>query len=238
VGSYPLTAAEPSPVVARMLEHEIQVYLQEVRAVAEHRHGALRTGAIRLGSLSLLPSEQALRAAVEQQEEIEFGHPGHGRGVGRIALGLAEIIGLPDRQVEQLQRAALLHDAGKLALDSALWGARGTLRAEDRTLLEVHPRFGHDLAAEAGLPETVLQTILYHHERWDGRGYPHGLSQDDIPMQARILALAEVIDSGLRTTYRRPALTPHQVGAILENGAGSQWDPLLARKAARILRGH
>jgi putative nucleotidyltransferase with HDIG domain len=189
------------------------------------------------GALPNLDSEDDLRRAVEAQEEEEFGHRGHGLGVARIAAGLAEAMGLTSRQLDELHIAALLHDGGKIILDRALWGCRGTIIAWQRRLMEAHTSFGSELADRVGLADAVVRTILHHHERWDGRGYPARLAGDAIPLSGRILFVAEAVDSMLRESYRRPAMQPRQATAVLEAGAGRLWDPRVAHHAARLVRG-
>jgi putative nucleotidyltransferase with HDIG domain len=187
-----------------------------------------------------LPSfagETDLRLAVEAQEEEEFGHVGHGLGVARIAAGLAAAMGLPTEVLDSLRTAALLHDGGKLALDRALWEGRGTILPWQRKLMEAHASFGSALAEQAGVPDTAVMAILHHHERWDGTGYPAKLQGDLIPLPARILFVAEVVDSMLRVSYRRQPLAPSQVVGILEAGAGHLWDPEVTGHAVRMVRG-
>lgn len=222
------------------LEQLAHAYLLDVKAAAEQRYQPLE---IPGGPFTLLvpvptfSTEAELLSAIEAQEEAEWGHSGHGRGVARVAVTLAEAVMLPPRQIDHLQRAASLHDLGKIAVDSAIWGTRNTLTPQQRAMMQVHPRLGHDLAARVGMHEMVLSGILRHHERWDGHGYPDRWSGEEIPLRARILFLAEAIDSMLRSTYRRTGMSPEQVGAALDAGAGREWDPNLARRAAQIIRG-
>jgi putative nucleotidyltransferase with HDIG domain len=179
----------------------------------------------------------ALHLAVEAQEEEEFGHVGHGLGVARIAEGLAAAMGLQADGIEQLRTAALLHDSGKLALDRALWGGRCTILPWQRKLMEAHTSFGSELAEQVGTSSAAVLAILHHHERWDGTGYPAKLQGDLIPLPARILFVAEVVDSMLRASYRRQPLTPSQAVGVLEAGAGHIWDPEVTRHAVRMVRG-
>ena len=236
------TPSDSSAWLQRLsLEYTVQEYLQCIKAtLAAPLHlldpTQVNTPAALLVPVPPLHSEGDLLRLVEAQEEVEWGHAGHGRGVARVALTLAEAAMLPARHVDALRRAALLHDAGKLALSSELWGA-GTLNATQRAMMEAHVRLGYDMSLRLRLPEAVSTAILYHHERWDGLGYPSGLAGEAIPLRGRILFLAESIDSMLRATYRRPNMSSEQVGAALEAGAGTVWDPTLARTAARVIRG-
>ncbi|MGH2389379.1 MAG: HD-GYP domain-containing protein [Chloroflexota bacterium] len=182
-------------------------------------------------------SEQSLRQAVEAQEEEEFGHAGHAAGVARVAAGLAGAIGLSTADIEHLRQAALLHDGGKIALDRVLWAGRGRVSPWQRRLMEAHAGLGSELADQVGVPDTVMMAILHHHERWDGRGYPARLAGEAIPLMARVLFVAEVVDSMLRASYRREPMVPGQVARVLETGAGQLWDPELVHHAIRMIAG-
>jgi putative nucleotidyltransferase with HDIG domain len=221
-------------------EHEAHQHLRDIKAAAEGRSRPLvpaPTADARVVEVPAMTNEQQLLQAVDDQEEAEWGHSGHGRGVARIALSLAESIMLPKRQVDTLMRAALLHDVGKLALSSTLWGTLGLLSDEERDAMRAHARLGADLAARAGVPDSIQTCILHHHERWDGAGYPAHLAGDAIPLRARILAIGESVDTMMRATYRRETLGTDQILAALDRGAGSIWDPMLAREARRIIKG-
>ena len=221
-------------------EHEAHQHLRDIKAAAEARSRPLDhapSADPRLVQVPAMTTEQQLLLAVDEQEEAEWGHAGHGRGVARIALSLAESIKLPKRHVDTLLRAALLHDAGKLALTSTLWGTLGRLSDEQRDTMHAHAKLGSDLAARAGLPEAIQTCILHHHERWDGTGYPGHLAAEAIPLRARIVAIGESVDTMMRATYRRETLRTNQILEALEHGAGTKWDPMLAREANRIIKG-
>jgi putative nucleotidyltransferase with HDIG domain len=221
-------------------EYAAHEHLRDVKAAVEARLRLTEHDDVLASMLVQIPTmttEQQLLEAIDVQEEAEWGHVGHGRGVARVAAGLAESILLPPRQIAMLTRAALLHDIGKVALASSLWGTRGILATEERGIMEAHPRLGADLATRAGLPEAVVSTIRHHHERWDGTGYPSKLAGDEIPLRARIMAISESIDTMMRVSYRRETLWPEQMVAILDEDAGRRWDPGLARGVIRIIRG-
>jgi putative nucleotidyltransferase with HDIG domain len=240
-GSFAVRDGVTRGLVKVAFERMLYEHLQDIKQAAESR--AVRTGELAhsgmlLAQVPSLQSEEALLKATETQEEAEWGHSGHGQGVARVALSLTTGLGLDSNTLDLLRRAALLHDVGKIAIDAAIWGERGPIRPGARAQMAAHPLLGRDLADRAGLPDPILEAILHHHERWDGQGYPSGLSAQGIPLPVRILALAESVDSMLRTSYRRGPLRPPEVVARIESGAGRQWDPELARKAKAIIRGH
>jgi putative nucleotidyltransferase with HDIG domain len=182
-------------------------------------------------------AELELIELAEAQEQAEWGHVGHGRGVARIAQHLAQALYFDFQMMDELSRAARLHDVGKVALDSSLWGDLGLLTAEQRVIMEAHSQLGADLVAQAGLPESIQRAIRHHHEHWDGSGYPDKLTGEQIPLTARILCLSEHIDSMMRATYRRQSVSPDEMYGILETRTGHEWDPNLARLVEPIIRG-
>jgi putative nucleotidyltransferase with HDIG domain len=201
---------------------------------------ALRTQLLQLISVAEAHADPAvnvrqLLTAVAQQEEIEWGHAGHSRGVERIAVALAEAILLPPYQIAYVQQAAQLHDIGKIALDSSLWARRGVLLASQRSALEPHAVLGARHASRVGLPEPVATAIRHHHEQWNGQGYPGQLAGEAIPLKARMLFLAEAVDSMLRPSYRRASLTTPEVLARLTAGADRLWDPRLTYLVMRLI---
>jgi HD-GYP domain-containing protein (c-di-GMP phosphodiesterase class II) len=226
--------------IKRAFEQGAQGHLRAVKVAAEARVRAMAQqdeSAIRLvQGLGTLSMEQLLQA-VDEQEIAEFGHSGHGRGVARVAASLAAEVGLMPRHLDALQQAARLHDVGKVGLPRALWAAPRTLSDDERRQLAEHVRVGVALAARAGLPAPVLATMLHHHERWDGTGYPDQLAGEAIPLRARILAIAESVDTMLRVSYRREAMPTDAIINSLEADRGRRWDPMLARAVSRILRG-
>jgi hypothetical protein len=237
---FSIAESSPHRLLKLTFEHSAQEHLRDVKEAAEARARPVdQTG----GATSMvvhvpsMTTEVQLLEAVDMQEEAEWGHVGHGRGVARVAVSLAESVMLPQRQIDNLMRAALLHDVGKVALDSSLWGTRGTLSPVQREKMAAHPRLGQELGARAGLSEAILSAILHHHERWDGQGYPSGLAGDTIPLRARILCIAENVDSMMRASYRREVVSTNKVVEMLEDDNGQQWEPMLARRTARIIRG-
>lgn len=182
-------------------------------------------------------SELSLMQAVEAQEEEEFGHVGHAAGVARVAVALAGAIGLSAPEIEQLRQAALFHDGGKLALDRVLWGSLDTISPWKRRLMEAHAGLGGELADQVGIADAAVMAILHHHERWDGQGYPAGLTGKEIPIMARLLFVAEAVDSMLRPSYRRQPMASSDVARVLLSGAGELWDPELVHHAVRIITG-
>jgi putative nucleotidyltransferase with HDIG domain len=228
-------------VLKYMFETSALEHIEEVRAGAESR--ARQEGITGDNSYSRVPTpavstEAELLELAEAQEQSEWGHVGHGRGVARVASHFCRELNLDPQMVDEITRAALLHDVGKIALDSTLWGELGVLTTDQRVLLQAHPRLGAELAQRVGLPANISLGILHHHEHWHGHGYPDGLAGEAISLQGRILCLAENIDAMMRSTYRREPLELDKMLGIVEDGAGREWDPKLVTLVAPIIRGH
>jgi PAS domain S-box-containing protein len=156
--------------------------------------------------------------------------------MSRCCRLIAEELGLDPARVDLLERASQLHDAGKVAIPDHILLKPGRLTAEERAVIETHTTVGHDLLAGTGseLLELAATIAWTHHERLDGTGYPRGLAGDDIPIEGRIAAVADVFDAMTSDRVYRPAMPVDRALAILEEGRGSQFDPavldaLLAR---------
>lgn len=169
---------------------------------------------------------EALVAAVDARDRITGGHS---KQVTAYAVALARAIGLSDYDVGAVRAAALLHDVGKIGIPDRVLVKAGPLTAEERALLQSHPTVGESLARRSLSLSAALPGILYHHERYDGRGYPTGLSRDEIPITARIIAIADAYDA--MTSHRHYRSSPGRLRARqeLERGTGRQWDPELVR---------
>jgi putative nucleotidyltransferase with HDIG domain len=151
---------------------------------------------------------------------------GHSRTVSKYSQVLAEILGIKNQLLlDNIRKGALLHDIGKIAIPDSILKKPGQLTSEEWEKIKLHPALGYGLIKEMKLLKEVGNIILYHHEKYDGTGYPHGLKKEDIPLEARIFALADALDA---ITSHRPYrsekdfLTARQ--EIIRHG-GSQFDP-------------
>lgn len=148
----------------------------------------------------------------------------HSMAVGRDCVDIGRELGLDARTVRRLAAAGVVHDIGKLWTHESVLRKRGPLDEADWIELRRHPVDGARLLARAGLDDLV-DWVLHHHERPDGRGYPYGLSGEQIPLGARIIAVADAYDAMTSPRAYRPAvLTPEEAGVELARGAGTQFD--------------
>ena len=149
---------------------------------------------------------------------------GHSQRVGRYAHAIAARLALPEGDREQLYLTGLLHDIGKIGVPDHVLLKPGRLSNEEFELIKQHPEIGHRILEPIAELSFALPGVLHHHERVDGHGYPHGLVRDEIPLMARILAVADAFDAMTSSRTYRAAMTNDRAREILSEGAGVQWD--------------
>lgn len=177
---------------------------------------------IREQQATFLGSMRAISAALDAKDPYTRGHS---ERVAHLAASLATAIGLPEATVERVHIAGLMHDVGKIGVPEAVLCKPGRLTDEEFDAIKRHPRIGHDILA--GIPELedILPGVLWHHERWDGRGYPDKLSGEDIPLMGRLLAIADTFDAMSSDRSYRPKVSRDKVLAEITNCSGNQFDP-------------
>jgi diguanylate cyclase (GGDEF)-like protein/putative nucleotidyltransferase with HDIG domain len=160
---------------------------------------------------------------------------GHIQRVQKYSRAMAEAMKLDEDQISAIAAAALLHDIGKLAIPEYILSKKGPLTPEEMRKMRMHPQLGADIISNIKWPFPVADSILAHHERFDGMGYPNGLTGHDIPLGARILAVADVFDA---YTSDRVECAGTLEGAImaLQEGAGSVFDPEIVKVWESIYR--
>jgi HD-GYP domain-containing protein (c-di-GMP phosphodiesterase class II) len=168
-----------------------------------------------------LSSIRALLTALEARDEYTRGHS---EQVRSWAIRIAQRLGLPLSQVDVIGQAARLHDIGKVGIRGAILFKPSPLTAKEWQAMRGHPELGVSILTPIRLLQATLPIIRGHHERWDGKGYPDGLRGEDIPLGARIVAVADAYDA-LKSNrpYRRGFLS-EEARHILSEGAGTQWD--------------
>jgi diguanylate cyclase (GGDEF)-like protein len=171
-----------------------------------------------------LSAVYALVSTVEARDLYTYGHS---RKVNSYAVPLAEAIGLSPDDVSEVSTAALLHDIGKIGIPDKVLNKRGGLSREDWETIKSHPRLGANIVGNIPNLVPCVSSILYHHERWDGDGYPERLKGEEIPIGARILAIADSFQAMTSTRPYRPALSLEEAVKELRQGAGIHFDPYL-----------
>ncbi|MDJ0953794.1 MAG: HD-GYP domain-containing protein [Acidimicrobiia bacterium] len=148
----------------------------------------------------------------------------HGKRAGRLARDIAEKMRLEPDRIEGLEAAAHLHDIGKIFISRQILDKPGPLDAAEWEELRQHPMTGYQLIRDS-VPEVVAQVVLTHHERFDGTGYPHGVQGSRIPLEARILQVADAFDAITSERPYQPSLPVEYALNEMVRWSGTQFDP-------------
>jgi putative nucleotidyltransferase with HDIG domain len=195
---------------------------------------------IRYSYLSKLKLEEAnrdlLKVLVKAIETRDPYTSGHSLRVSNLARAIARDLQMPSRKVDQVETAALLHDIGKIdSIYSAVLRKPHDLSDEERVLIRSHATKGADLLETlSSVPADVIRAVRYHHERWDGTGYPNGLRAEEVPLAARIIMMSDSIDAMLSDRPYRRALPISKVRAELVRCAGTQFDPNIVQMVLQM----
>ena len=160
---------------------------------------------------------------------------GHSERVRYLSLELGKFIGLDNRDLEVLEHAAVLHDIGKIGIASTVLHKEGRLTESEYDIIKTHTLIGDQILCPIYTLEGVRTTIMQHHERHDGKGYPHGISGEEISLMARIMAVIDTFDAMITDRPYRKALSLSKAKEELKQGAGSQFDPQIANAFLNML---
>ena len=172
-----------------------------------------------------LSTIETLAMAVDAKDQITHGHI---RRVQVYTIELAKRLGVKDeRQLKAIEAAALLHDMGKLAIPEHILNKPGKLTDAEFGKMKLHADIGADLLSAVKFPYPVVPIVRHHHEHWNGKGYPAGISGTDIPLGARILSVVDCFDALTSDRPYRPRLTNEEAFATILQGRGTLYDPLI-----------
>jgi PAS domain S-box-containing protein len=160
---------------------------------------------------------------------------GHSQRTVDLAICFAKKLNITGEQLNQIRRGALLHDIGKMAIPDSILQKPGLLTPEERLVIEEHPKYSKKLLENIEYLAPAVAIPYYHHEKWDGSGYPEGLKGEEIPLEARLFALVDVWDALCSKRVYREAMTHSEALAYIRNGAGTHFDPILANKFIEML---
>lgn len=161
---------------------------------------------------------------IEVMEYVIEDLHGHVHRVSDLAVDLGTGLGLGEADLDRLALAGVLHDVGKIHLDPGILGKPGPLTEDEFELMRRHPEMGFAMTRNR-LDPKVAEAILYHHERFDGRGYPFGLDGDNIPVLSRIVLVADAFDAMTSVRAYQPALPVDYAVSEIRRNAGTQFDP-------------
>jgi response regulator RpfG family c-di-GMP phosphodiesterase len=159
----------------------------------------------------------------------------HAYRVAALTVSVARMLGMPNEAVGAVERGALLHDVGKLAVPEAILRKPAPLTVEELMLVRRHPAIGSDLIAQVPYLESAVPIVRHAHERMDGLGYPDGVHAGDVCIGARIVCVADAFDTMTRTRAFRDALAPPDALLELERCSGTQFDPLVVEAFRRVI---
>jgi putative nucleotidyltransferase with HDIG domain len=149
----------------------------------------------------------------------------HSNRVAKLSCSIARAMGVPEQTVKEIGNAASIHDIGKIGIEENILRKNGKLSVEEYTEIKKHPAIGVRIVQSIPFLEDAMPVIKHHHERHDGKGYPDGLTGDQIPLSARIVIVADAIDAMMSNRPYRDALTMEKVFNELRENAGTQFDP-------------
>jgi putative nucleotidyltransferase with HDIG domain len=160
---------------------------------------------------------------------------GHTLRVTELTMRMAEAVGVPKSDLKHIRHGALLHDIGKLGVPDSILHKPGALSEEEWALMRQHPLFAYQLLAPIQYLRLALDIPHYHHERWDGSGYPDGLKGKGIPLAARLFAIIDVYDALTSDRPYRQAWSVKQALDYIREGAGTHFDPELVQVFLKLM---
>ncbi len=169
---------------------------------------------------------KSISAALDAKDEYTHGHS---LRVTLYSLILANDLNLSDAKLEEIETAGLLHDIGKIAIPQSILCKPGRLTEDEFQIMKLHPENSERLITNVKKLKGISSWLKTHHERWDGMGYPDGLSGEEIPLTARIIAIADTYDAMTSTRSYRKALSHEIAIEEIKNCTGTQFDPILAK---------
>jgi PAS domain S-box-containing protein len=176
---------------------------------------------------------QGWSAALEMRERETAGHS---HRVVRMTLDLARAAGIDGDRMMHIERGALLHDIGKMGIPDSILLKPGPLTDDEWVVMRQHPVYAYRLLSHIPYLRPALEIPYYHHEYWNGSGYPQGLSGEDIPLPARLFAIIDVWDALSSDRPYRPAWSPEAVWSYIENQSGKQFDPRVVKLFLEMMK--
>lgn len=182
---------------------------------------------------ALLESVYAFAKAIEARDHYTGEHA---EKMVAIVRAIGKELGLPEEDIQDLEHAAVLHDLGKIGIDDRILRKKGKLTKKEFSEIKKHPRIGAEIIRSIHFLKDIVPLILYHHERFDGKGYTTGLKGKGIPMGARVLALADVYQALISDRPYRKAFSRKDALTIIKQGSGTQFDPVVVNALFKLFK--
>lgn len=234
-----------APVMVLGVGNKAQPYddedIDRVRLLAESAWGLLRRKAheqrearhVEFLEANMLATIDVISTIVEMRDPYTAGHE---RRVAHLARAIAAELGLDEDAQERIELAARVHDVGKLAIPAELLSKPARLTPMEMEIARTHSRQGYEILRKSRFAWPLAEIVLQHHERWDGSGYPDGLRGEEILLEARIIAVADVVEAMTSRRPQRPARTVEVALAEIESGMGHRYDPRIAAVCLALFR--
>jgi HD-GYP domain-containing protein (c-di-GMP phosphodiesterase class II) len=161
---------------------------------------------------------------------------GHCERVAEYTYQLCSEMNLSRAKSERIISIAKIHDIGKIYVDDDILRSANKLTKKEYSEIKEHTQYGYELLKDIDILNNDLDIILYHHERWDGGGYPEGIKGDKIPVGARILAVCDSLDVMITGRSYKPPMTKEDIIEEFENCAGKQFDPEIAKQMIKLIK--
>jgi putative nucleotidyltransferase with HDIG domain len=199
--------------------HSAAVGIENAKLYEEARRGSFET-------------IRALTIAIEARDSATYSHSEH---VTELADDLAQELGLDEQQREALRFGCILHDIGKIGIEERVLDARDTHDAQ-HVFYRMHPLIGRSILKPVSSANECLPVVVYHHERWDGRGFPEGLEGEEIPYLARLVAVVDSFERAVNPTESPVPAHPEEALRSILRGSGTAYDPEIVAAFARVMR--
>jgi HD-GYP domain-containing protein (c-di-GMP phosphodiesterase class II) len=180
--------------------------------------------------------DTTLRALMAALDTKDAATEGHSERVARLTVAVAREIGVPEERMLDIERGALLHDVGKIGVPDSVLRKPNNLNRKEWEAMQKHPLLAGLMVSKVGFLEGAMPILLYHHERYDGSGYPFGLAQDKIPLEARIFAVVDAYDAMTSERPYRKAVPPEEALQEIRANAGIQFDPEVVAAFEGVVR--
>lgn len=183
---------------------------------------------------SIVATINSLAYAIEARDPYTRGHS---ERVTTYAVRLGEYVGLSKKKIQLLRYCCRMHDVGKIGVPDSVLLKPGRLTLEERAQIELHPVYGAEILGDLKFIREGIPIILHHHERFDGKGYPYGMKKEKIPVEVRIITIADAFDAMTSDRPYRKALPMAVVMEELRVHSGKQFDPQLLKAFVKIVEG-
>ncbi len=225
-----------SSAALKQEEHE---FLQSIDADIEEKNRELLEMIENLSKEQIKTQDMFFQVILSLVNALEARDPyseGHSQRVASYALKFAEKLGWNKLEIEKLRKASLLHDLGKIGIPDSILHKKGRLTDDEFDFIKKHEIIAVKILEPIKEVKDILSWILYHHERWDGKGYPHGLGGNSIPLASQIISLADVYDALTTGRDYKKAMTWEDSLAEIEKNKGAQFNPEMADVFVRVIR--